>query len=293
MVDTVYIAAAAHDGRFSRTCVASVRRLYPKVPIRLLVGGPLEAGLELELRRYWAVEPAELPRQDWGWGFIKLEPLFRPPGERFLVLDSDTVMTGPVLRFAQERDDDFIVDDEQQSAERARAIYYDPARAGAPEPAFLFNTGQWFGRSGVLGREHFRGLVEWGRPPRLVTPSVFKNGDQGVLNLVVNEQTRLGRVRTARVPLMRWPGHGMAGLDAASVARGSCPPVVVHWAGMSRMPRRRIPGADVLAYFERRYYERLPLGAAWRLVNRGRDALGRAGQTVVRASRSSWSRLRG
>ena len=271
VVDCIYIAASALDSRYTRICVASVRYFYPEVPIRLLAGGPLQRGLEDELRRYWNVVTADFPRRDYGWGFVKLEPLFRPPGERFLILDSDTVMTGPVLGLADERDEELIVDDEMQSPERAKAIYYDCAKAaeeGSPirSPAFLFNTGQWFGKSGMLSREDFSGLVEWGFPPRLVNPRVFKNGDQGVFNFVVNEQARLEKIRVARVPLMRWPGHGMQGLDADKVAMRTAAPLVVHWAGMKKARLRDMVGADLLAYFEANYYKRIPAGAVrWRL----------------------------
>jgi hypothetical protein len=287
MVDVVYIAASAHDARFTRICVASVRRFYPDVPIRLLVGGPLQRGLERELRHYWSVGTAELPRGDYGWGFVKLEPLFLEPGQRFLVLDSDTVMTGPVLDRARENDADFIVDDETQSDEKARGIYYDWRHAGkdggpTTPPAFLFNSGQWFGRSGLLTREHFQGLVKWGWPPRLIRPEIFKNGEQGVLNFVLNEQERQGTLRTARVRLMCWPGQGMQELDVASVSSGSCPPLVIHWAGMKQVRHRDMPGADVLGYYERRYYERLPAGSVRRVVNSYRNALAR-GLQLVRA----------
>jgi hypothetical protein len=275
MVDVVYIAASAHDARFTRICVASVRRFYPQVPVRLLVGGPLQRGLESELREYWSVGTAELPRGDYGWGFVKLEPLFLAPGQRFLVLDSDTVMTGPVLELGG-RDADFIVDDEAQSDDNTRAIYYDWTGVDAPRPEFVFNTGQWFGRSGVLTREHFQGLVKWGWPPRLARPDLFKNGEQGVLNFVVNQQQRLGKVRAERVRLMRWPGHGMQDLDAASVANGTCAPLVIHWAGMKQLRHRDMPGADILDYYEKRYYERIPAGSARLVFDTCRSVLGRA-----------------
>jgi hypothetical protein len=278
MVDAVYIAASRHDARFTRICVASVRRFYPDVPIRLLVGGPLQRGLAEELRRYFDVRVADLPREDYGWGFVKLEPLFQPAGERFLVLDSDTVLTGPVLDRAAEHDEDFIVDDEVPPPDRACEIYWNQPRAAAEgnplaAPLFLFNSGQWFGRSGMLTREHFRGLVEWTWPRKLVRPSVFMGGDQGILNYVVNEQCRLGRIRAARVPLMRWPGNGMHGLSAESVANRSCPSLVIHWAGLKRARHRNMQGADILRYYERRYYERLPAGPARLVLDSCRSVL--------------------
>src|SRR5437868_14848844 len=96
-INCIYITASTRDARYTRICVASVRYFCPEVPILLLVGGELESGLESELRRYWGVQTADLPRGDYGWGFVKLEALFGVPGQKFLVLDSDTVITGPVL----------------------------------------------------------------------------------------------------------------------------------------------------------------------------------------------------
>jgi len=277
MIDCVYIAACARDARFTRICVASIRCFYPEVPIRLLAGDILQRGLAKELQRYWGVELVDLPKGDYGWGFVKLEPLFAPAGERFLILDSDTVITGPVLELAAEHDEDFVVDDEQFD-ERAKTIYYDWVKAaedGCPlrNPEFLFNTGQWFGKSGIVSREDFGSLVKWGFPPKLCNPGVFKNGDQGVLNFVVNEQWRAGKIRVARVPLMRWPGHGMLGLDVGAVSKRSCPSLVIHWAGMKKVRQRKMVGADLLSFFENIYYQRIPCGRARRVVAACQDAL--------------------
>ncbi|MEP6740880.1 MAG: hypothetical protein ABJB61_00165, partial [bacterium] len=97
MVDCIYLAACARDARLTRICVASIRYFYPDVPIRLLAGDILQRGLAKELKRYWGVELVDLPEGDYGWGLVKLEPLFGPPGQSFLVMDVDTVMTGRLL----------------------------------------------------------------------------------------------------------------------------------------------------------------------------------------------------
>lgn len=206
---------------------------------------------------------AQFPAGDYGWGFIKLEPLFMPYGQRFLILDSDTVITGPVLDWASKYDDDLIVDDERQTHEGVKSIYFDwtkVPKGGVTlhEPGFVFNSGQWFGRTGLLKREDFEGLIKWGFPTRLIDPNVFRNGEQGVLNFIVNERTRSGELRVARVPLMRWPGFGMDGLDAEIVSRRSGPPAVVHWAGMKKARLNAMVGADLLLFFEKYYYRRLP-----------------------------------
>ncbi len=110
-VDCIYIAACARDARLTRICVASIRYFYPDIPIRLLAGDILQRGLASELHSYWGVELVDLPEGDYGWGLVKLEPLFGPPGQSFLVVDVDTAFTGPVLDMRAESDAPFFVDD--------------------------------------------------------------------------------------------------------------------------------------------------------------------------------------
>jgi GT2 family glycosyltransferase len=279
IVDCVYVAASTHDARYTRICVASIRYFYPELPIRLLVGGRLQHGLADELQLYWNVGIADLAAEgEYGWGFVKLEPLFGPRGERFLILDSDTVLTGPILDVQAECKAPFLVDGEAQPDRRAKEIYYDwqsvrKVDPGARRPEFLFNTGQWFGTAGVLMRDDFAPWVEWTMPRRLHPPSLFMNGEQGILNYVLNQKAAKDGLRVERRQIMHWPGHSMHGLDAEAVSRRAAEPRVVHWAGMKRIRQRDMIGADLLAYFEKAYYQRLPSGEARRFLAGWRDAL--------------------
>ena len=128
MVDAIYIAASAGDARFTRICVASVRYFYPDVPIRLLPGGRLQRGLTDELKQYWDVEMSAFAPGDYGWGFVKLEPLFASPGATFLVLDSDTVLTGPILDVWMDSDAPFLVADLHARFDRngTRIVFHVP-----------------------------------------------------------------------------------------------------------------------------------------------------------------------
>ena len=114
-VDCVYLAACARDARLTRICIASIRYFYPEVPIKLLAGDIIQSGLADEVKQYWNVGLTDLPVGDYGWGMVKLEPLFGPPGQRFMVVDVDTVFTGKVLHLRAQSDAPFFVDDEQLS----------------------------------------------------------------------------------------------------------------------------------------------------------------------------------
>jgi hypothetical protein len=237
----------------------------------LLAGGALEDGLADELATYWDVGLADLPRVDYGWGFVKLEPLFGPPGERFLVLDSDTVITGPVLDLWRAGGAPFLVDDEALPRARAKQLYYDwdALRSDLPAaatPSFLFNSGQWFGTAGVLTRQDFEPVLAWTTPPSLRFATLFMPGDQGVLNFVLNQKAAHEGLDVERRVIMRWPRNDLSNLSAADVDGGRAPALVVHWAGLKQANQRLMPGSDLLRHFEAAYYRRLPQGRARRSI---------------------------
>lgn len=258
--------------------MASVRHFYPDIPVRLLVGGCLQRGLAEELQQYWNVGTADIPGGEYGWGFVKLEALFGLPGEKFLVLDSDTVLTGRVLDLWNETRAPFLVDDEKQSEADTKCLYYDWEKVrkidpDARPPMFVFNSGQWFGTAGVLTRDDFAPWVEWTIPRTISPQGHFMNGEQGILNYVLNQKAAIEGLRVERRQIMRWPRHSMDGLDAETVSKRAAKPLVVHWAGIKRVRQRDMIGADLLAYFERLYYQRLPAGKARRFFAGCRDAL--------------------
>jgi len=271
-LDCIYVAASARDARYTRICVASIRHFYPEVPITLLAGGPLEQGLSKELARHWDVRMADIRPGDWGWGLVKLEPLFGSAGERFLVLDSDTAFAGEVLGTWAESSAHFLVDDEGQSEADTRRLYYDWRKAAeidptARPPQFVFNSGQWFGTAGVLTRQDFAPLIDWrNMPPKLRHPDLFMPGDQGVLNYVLNQKAMMDGVSVDRRKIMHWPGNGMDFFAAENVAGRNAPPLVIHWAGMKQPRLGAMAGADILRLFEQYYYARMPFGPVlWRL----------------------------
>jgi len=274
-LDCIYVAASARDGRHTRACIASIRHFYPDAPIKLLVGGPLEPGLAEELQGYWNVGLADFPRGNWGWGFIKLEPLFGPPGERFMILDSDTVFGGEVLASWAECEAPFLVDEEEETEVETHRLYYNWREVAktdpqARPPTFTFNSGNWFGTSGVLKREDFALLVDWSAmPPQLRRPDCFMPGDQGVLNYVLNQKIAIEGLAVARRKIARWPGRGMDGFSVETVAARTAPPLVIHWAGMKKAWFGAMVGNDLLEFFERLYFDRLPGGGvrrAWSVL---------------------------
>ena len=222
------------------------------------------------MNQFWNVDVASIYPGDYGWGFVKLEALFMDSREPFLILDADTILTGPV---AQELDaafddadaPDFIVDDENQSEADTHRLYYDWKKVreinpNAESPAFVFNSGQWAGRSGVLTHADFSPWLEWSFPRRLRYPDRFQNGDQGLFNYVLNQMAQTEKVRVRRLKIMHWPGHGMEAFNLATILKGTAPCRVIHWAGLKSIRLSAMPGSDLLQHFERLYYQRIPVG---------------------------------
>lgn len=270
-VDRIYLAACARDARLTRICLASIRYFYPDAPIQILAGDILQRGLAEELKRHWNVDVADLPRGDYGWGLVKLEPLFGPPGQRFLVMDVDTAFTGKVLDLRARSDAPFFVDDEVLSDADFKRLYFDWEKLEALDPDVQsarksFNVGQWFGTAGLVKREEFDRWVEWTLPRELRHPDLFMGGDQGIMNYVVLKKEAFEGLRIERTTLMRWPGNGMDGLDVASVAAGTAPALVIHWAGMKKVFLRQMVGGDLLQFFEGWYYQHMPMGRVRRVL---------------------------
>jgi hypothetical protein len=218
-----------------------------------------------ELHRYWGVELVDLPKGDYGWGLVNLEPLFGPPGQSFLVVDVDTAFTGPVLDMRAQSDAPFFVDNEQLSDVDFKRLYYDWDKLREIDPKVqsartAFNVGQWFGTAGLVKREEFDPWIEWALPRRLRYPEYFMGGDQGVMNYVILQKEALEGLCIERRTIMRWPGYSMEDLNAESISKRTAPPRIVHWAGMKKTTLRHMVGSDILLFFERFYYTRVPAG---------------------------------
>ena len=248
-----------------------MRQFCPDTPIKLLIGGRLQRGLAEELSWYWDVQPAEFEKRDYGWGFVKLEPLFGLPGEKFLMLDSDTALTGPIFNELRDSSAPFIVDNEEYDPERIPTRYYDWRKVREIDPAaqppnFVFNSGQWVGTAGLLDRADFDPWVEWTFPRKLRHPTCFFPGEQGILNYVLVQKSMTEGLKVDRREIMVWPGNGMGGLTSALVAQGTAPARIVHWAGVKKFRFSEIIGADLLEYFEMLYFRSIPHKTAYELA---------------------------
>lgn len=99
-VTAVYINTYRYDYRLTCICVASVRYWYPLIEIILIKDLGQGDFNNTLLQKHWNVKIFDTKRKSFGWGYGKLEPLFGEDIQSFLVLDSDSVLTGPVINQA-------------------------------------------------------------------------------------------------------------------------------------------------------------------------------------------------
>ncbi len=260
-ISKIVISTCRNDLRLTRICVASVRYWYPEIPIYLICDYGQGLFNTSEIEEKWNVKIFKTAKKDFGWGFAKLEPLFQPERKRFLIVDSDTVFTGPVLDELNKSSADFIVDDETQAADDIKRLYFDKDRLKEIDPSFHpsgknFNTGQWVGMSGRLTRHHFDNVLAWGKPPILKYPECFMQADQGILNYVLEKLAHQGEISLDRVNLMLWAPRDLEHIELDRLISASPYRQVIHWAGVKKPYLKRMIRADILDFFERFYYSR-------------------------------------
>jgi hypothetical protein len=72
---------------------------------------------------------------------------------------------------------------------------------------------------------------------------------------------------------MVWPARGMQNITTKSVSEGTAPALIVHWAGLKKPLHRNMEGADLLDFFERTYYKRIPSGGIKMIYDQISDVL--------------------
>jgi hypothetical protein len=287
-IERIYVNTYRKDFHLARVCVASIRYWYPDIPIFLIKdirgAGDFDTST---LERRFHVAILEAGARTMGWGFGKLQPLLRPPGEAFMIMDADTVMSGPLLDRLAYIEADVIVDDEVQPREKLLTLYYDTEKLGILDPGFTypgysFNTGQYAAVSGILKESDLEPFLDWGPPPGVLRPDIFKNGEQGLLNYIMQKKQAEGSIRLSRTPVMIWPEDDAANhVDLHAIReRRPVEDRVIHWAGMKGVPEQALPRTDIIHFFRDEYFRHA--GPGQRYIDFMKDSYGYARDLAVR-----------
>jgi len=290
-IQRIYIPTHKGDVRLTAICAASIRYWYPEIPILLIKDYSQGSFDTSEIERLCNASIFQTTKREFGWGFAKLEPLFEAEHRRFLVVDSDTVFTGPVLDELNRHDTNFIVDDETPPPDEVKRHYFDLVKLRELDPSFhfcgkTFNSGQWVGTSGLVSPSDFNLVVDWTSPPTLKYPQHFMPGDQGVLNYVLSRLEQNGAVSVSRLPLMLWAPRDINHLDLSLLKKDSPYQQIIHWAGVKKQRLGAMPRADILRFFEQCYFSSMPLGSLKRQLRSSKNyVIGQTQRAVHKAAR--------
>jgi len=263
-VSSIYINTHRYDYEFTRICVASVRYWYPEIDIYLIKDLSNGANNTTFIEKKWGIKVFQSTRKKFGWGFGKLEALFSEGSGAFLVMDADTVMTGPVISSVENVSADFLVDEEVQPREKFCRLYYDLDEIKAVDASFIypgysFNTGQWFGKRDKINRADFDEIINWTEPPVSRFPSIIFQGEQGHLNFLLHQQEQQKKITVCRKKIMIWPdGYNADFIELEGIrTKKNDYPYIIHWAGMKFKRLSSYPRADILRFYLSFYKTRL------------------------------------
>jgi len=265
-IERIYIAGYRYDLRNARCCVASIRYLYPDIPITLIKDCFYGNYSTESIIKNWKVDVLDVGGRVFSWGFSKFEPLFLIKKERVLVLDADTIITGKLLEFFEKYEEEFIVSGQNVTDDFQVQQYYDPSEvkkfdSAFKHPGYAFNSGQMVLTTGIFKRSDLDELVEFTNPPRLKQEQLFKYGDQGLFNYFLFKQNQLGRISLRSVPFMISGEDPIAKkMQISNFKNYDSTPLVIHWAGIRKKLFSKMPSGHLLAFFEQYFYQEIPLG---------------------------------
>lgn len=259
-IGRIFVIGHRTDLRFTRCCIASIRRWYPHIRVTLIKDYAAGAYDTSELENCFAVDIFPSSGKCFGWGVARLEPLFLPERERCLILDSDIVFAGPMLERLEKFEEEFVVEGVDHGPEETREHYFDPDVVARlfPDfhfPGFVFNVGQMVATTGILTREMFEPFIQFSEPRQFLQPDTFF-WEQGVLNFVLARLAQRAHIRVRRDLFMKWAG-ALQPEDVLTqrLERGPAYDFLVHWAGVKRAVLSKNQLAHVLTHFELAYHK--------------------------------------
>ncbi len=288
-IDAVIVLCWKGDFRLARICLASVRYFYPQIPLFLMKDETRGTFDTTEVEAALGVRTQGLAGQH-GPGMGKLELLFRAELGRFLYLDADEIMIGPVLDSLAACHADFVVvpDGPNRVSPDIDRLYYDRNLLRGLDPTyrlprFHFNTGQFVAQAGRMSRADFGELVAWGQPSRVRHREIFKLHEQGLLNYALHRLAAARRVTLEYAEFMHLARtEYFKTVPLADVAARRAQPLLFHWAGARRGFLSAMRRHDLLRFFEDHYYSLVPRGGALRL-----------GRSTRAVPENSWRHVRG
>jgi len=272
-ISSIVVCCFKKDLHLLRICLGSIRFWHPEIPIYLLKDSSQGKFNTTEMED--TVNASCFPCEclTGGWGLTKIESLFADTKEKVLLLDSDTVLLGPVLERLEQYDEDFIATGiEEENSQHSNVIRdyintesiqkkFDPHYR---YPGFAFNTGQIVITRGIFTRDDFSDLIEFSDTGAhtKISDSMMRHADQGILNYAIAKKAAAGKTSVRYDDFWLWSGlpEVKNDLSVKAIASGRGYPKILHWAGTKKYLLKNMDRFDILDFFETFYYGRLSSG---------------------------------
>ena len=273
-IEQVVLLTHRYDLANLIVCLASIQYWYPDVKVTV-VKNRNQGDFQINfLTKHFNISIVDSPCAHYGKYYGSLEPYLTGRRQRFIVMDTDTALTGPIFDLLEQRSADFVVDREVQGELRLRQLYWDPDRIAAfiPEYSaawFTFNNAAICGTGDKITRADFGDFMTWvpGAEPAMKDPAVFPMADMTAINIVINRKAARKEVIVERLDLMIYPPFyegSEADLLRGIADRTGSEVRIIHWADQKHRPIATRPLGRVYAFYFALHLSRL--GMLQRLV---------------------------
>lgn len=266
-ITKILVACYKHDFWQTKACVASIRFWYPEIPI-YLIKDELKGDFSTKtLQDKFNVNILSLEQTRYGWGLSKLEPFFfQKSEERYLIIDSDILFIGPLLKALNASEADFVVSPEYPDDPNTawfKETYYSYSKLKEYDsnfiyPGFTFNTGQLVVNPGKINRQHFNNLISYSNTnyPALLRSDIFACADQGRLNYVLSKECINGNITIDKIDFMIYCASNRVNeISLASIKSKEGYPYLIHFAGRNKQALRKFDRSDIVRFFFKEYYK--------------------------------------
>lgn len=294
----IFVGCYKGDYHLAKILCQSIRYFCGDILIVLIKDGNFNTSQIKKLGNIREFDRKTVPdplRNLAGWGLPKLLAFFQDRFQRFLYLDSDTVLLNNILEIPF-LEADFYVDSylpgEDFASDRfgqwLRTYIFNIEKLSSLDPEFVlndrmiyFNTGQMFGRSGLLCLDVVLECIKhW-----VGGNDIFACADQGILNYILNKGAQSGsftlegakfKIGAGYETIERFPGLTSDNLVGCRFRDR----YVIHFAGMGHSSIDKSSYSFVMEKFYARYYKHFLFYVEYL------DRLGRIQSDLLRKARN-------
>ncbi|MBD1922865.1 hypothetical protein H6F77_17575 [Microcoleus sp. FACHB-831] len=265
----VIVICCDQDYFMAKGVCASIRHFLGDVPICLLVDGTFSVA---DAQKAYGAKVINrmnmthdvLKQRSFGWGTTRMIAFWESPFKHFLLVDADVIIWGNILKYANFKDYDVIIDRpcSDYSREAVQEYFFDIPVFEANFPGFNWQNRPFvcpavlFGTRDIFTLEEYIEILDF----KDKHPNVFKYGDMGFLNYMIFRAADQGRLRLGQEDIQflvpdfpqehakkRFPMNETGPVVVDDEAN------VVHWCGPKPTLSSSNPYSEPMNFFRRKF----------------------------------------